>query len=160
MANRKNSGRGGRKPKPVALKITAGTRPDRINLNAPEAPSGAPSPPDWLDDFGRQDFARMVADVGRLGLLSVVDQSALVIHATAYSRWRRAGDEIKAALTVEGAHGGLASHPGVGIQERAERTMLSVEATFGLNPLDRGRLRATEASGDEFDDFLKGKSRA
>jgi P27 family predicted phage terminase small subunit len=158
MANRKNSGRGGRKPKPVALKIAAGMRADRIPVGSPEAPSGAPSPPEWLDDYGREDFARMVADVARLGLLSSVDQSALVIHATAYSRWRKAGDQIKTALTVEGAHGGLACHPGVGIQERAERTMLSVEATFGLNPSDRSRLRAAEATGDEFDDFLKGRA--
>jgi P27 family predicted phage terminase small subunit len=157
MANRKNSGRGGRKPKAVALKIAAGMRADRIPAGSPEAPGGAPTPPDWLDNFGREDFARMVADVARLGLLSSVDQSALVIHATAYSRWRKAGDEIKAALTVEGAHGGLACHPGVGIQERAERTMLSIEASFGLNPSDRGRLKATEAAGDDFDAFLAGK---
>jgi P27 family predicted phage terminase small subunit len=157
MANRKNSGRGGRKPKPVALKITAGTRPDRINLNAPEAPSGAPTPPDWLDDYGKEDFARMCANVAKLGLLSSVDVGALTLHAVAYSRWRTAGDEIKAALTVEGAHGGLACHPGVGIQERAERTMLSIEASFGLNPSDRGRLKATEAAGDDFDEFLAGK---
>jgi P27 family predicted phage terminase small subunit len=129
-------------------------RADRIPIGSLEAPSGAPTPPDFLDDYGRDDFARMVADIERLGLLSAVDQSALVIHATAYSRWRRAGDEMKKDLTLEGAHGGLAYHPGVGIQERAERTMLAVEATFGLNPSDRSRLSATEPPKDRLAEHL------
>jgi P27 family predicted phage terminase small subunit len=158
MANRKGSGRGGRKPKPVALKIAAGMRADRIPANALEAPSGAPTAPEWLDDYGKEDFARMCANVARLGLLSTVDVGALTLHAVVASRHRRAGDEIKAALTVDGAHGGTACHPGVGIQERAERIMLSIEASFGLNPSDRGRLKATEATGDDFDQFLAGKA--
>jgi P27 family predicted phage terminase small subunit len=97
----------------------------------------------------------MAADVARLGLLSPVDVGALTAHAVAYSRWRRAGDEIKRDLTIEGAHGGIACHPAVGIQERAERTMLAVESSFGLNPSDRSRLRAIEQKEDEFERFMR-----
>jgi P27 family predicted phage terminase small subunit len=153
MPNRKGSGKGGRKPKPTALKIASGMREDRIPVGEPKAPLGAPDPPDWLDAYGVEDFRRMADAVAKLGLLSQVDASALTIHAVAYSRWRRAGDEIAKDLTLEGAHGGTACHPAVGIQERAERCMLSVEASFGLNPSDRSRLRATEQQADDFDDF-------
>lgn len=42
MANRKNGGRGGRKPAPTRLKVASGTvQPCQINLNEPKAPAGA-----------------------------------------------------------------------------------------------------------------------
>jgi P27 family predicted phage terminase small subunit len=155
MANRRGSGKGGRKPRPTTLKIASGMRPDRVSITEPKAPPGSPEPPRWLDRHGKEDFRRMSANVAKLGLLSPVDVGGLTVHAVAYSRWRRAGDEIKAALTVEGAHGGLACHAAVGIQERAERTMLAVEGSFGLNPSDRSRLKAVEQTADPFEAFMK-----
>jgi P27 family predicted phage terminase small subunit len=155
MANRKNSGKGGRKPRPTSLKIASGTRADRIPAGEAKAPPGAPACPEWLDDYGREGFALICESVAKLGLLSSADIGALSKYAVAYARWRRAGDQIKDAQTLEGAHGGLACHPAVGIQERAERTMLAIESSFGLSPSDRSRLRATEETIDEFEQWQR-----
>src|SRR4051812_285436 len=120
MANRKNSGKGGRKPRPTALKIASGMRADRVPAGEPVAPSGAPERPGWLDDFGKEGWDRAVAAVERLNLLSVVDGDALTVYAAAYSRWRHALGSIEAdGLTLEGAHGGRVVNPAVGIAERA-----------------------------------------
>jgi P27 family predicted phage terminase small subunit len=146
----------GRKPVPVALKIASGMRKDRIPSGALEAPQGAPTAPEWLDAFGVEGFNRLAAAAGRLGLASPVDADQIAIFAVAYSRWRNATAAVEAdGLMIEGAHGGKIASPAVGIAERAEKTMSAVLATFGLNPSDRSRLKATEQSEDEFDRFIR-----
>jgi P27 family predicted phage terminase small subunit len=153
-------GRSGRKPRPTTLKIVSGMRADRIPVGEPKAPPGAPACPEWLDDYGKEGFALFCESVAKLGLLSSVDIGALSKYAVSYSRWRRAGDQIKDAQTLTGAHGGLACHPAVGIQERAERTMLTIESSFGLTPADRARLRATEETVDEFQQWQRERGKA
>jgi P27 family predicted phage terminase small subunit len=159
MANRKNSGRGGRKPHPTALKLIDGTQPCRINFNEPKAPVGAPEMPGYFDDFERHGWTTFIRDVERLGLLSTVDSHAAALYAVAYARGRRARDAIQAeGLLINGSHGGKVSNPCVGILERAERVMISLLSLYGLSPSDRSRLKATESVEDEFDKFLREKT--
>jgi P27 family predicted phage terminase small subunit len=159
MANRKNSGRGGRKRRPTSIKLVDGTSPYRINPSEPKAPAGAPEMPDHLDDFEQHGWTTFVRDVERLGLLSIVDGHAAAIYATAYGRARHARDAIKKnGLILAGSHGGMVSNPAVTILAAAERVMISVLSLYGLSPSDRSRLKATEAVEDEFDKFLRGKS--
>ncbi len=156
MANRKNSGKGGRKPRPTTLKIASGMRADRIPVGEPKAPGGPVEAPAWLDSHGLEGWRRIVAAVERLGLLSPVDADALAVYSGAYSRWRRAWESIEAdGLVIEGSHGGKVPNPAVGIAERAERIMISTLGLFGLNPSDRSRLKASEQTADPLDEFLK-----
>jgi P27 family predicted phage terminase small subunit len=157
MANRKGGGRGGRKPAPTALKIAGNVRADRIPVGEPKAPSGVPTPPIDLEGYELEGWARFIEDVERLGLLSPVDRHNAFNFAVAYGRAREARDTIKEhGLLIDGAHGGMASNPAVGILERAERAMLSILSLYGLSPSDRSRLRATEQTEeDPLDKFLR-----
>ncbi len=80
----------------------------------------------------------------------------LAVYAGAYGRWRLAMENIREkGLTVETARGET-TNPAVGVMATAERTMVSVLGLFGLNPSDRGRLRATEGPAeDEFEKFKR-----
>jgi P27 family predicted phage terminase small subunit len=155
MANRKGSGKGGRKPRPVALKLAMGVQPCRIPSNSVEAPTGLPDAPDHLDEFGKIGWQRIATAANRLGLASPVDADSMSVYAEAYSRWRHASKEAQGKPTVLTARG-VTTNPAIGVAERAERTMLSVLSLFGLNPSDRGRLRATDqAEEDQFDRFMR-----
>jgi P27 family predicted phage terminase small subunit len=160
MANRKGSGRGGRKPAPVALKIASGMRADRIPTGSPDAPKGVPEAPTHLDDYEKEGWDQFVRDVDRLGLLSVVDGHSALDYAAAYGRGRHLDDDIrKRGVMVPSAHGeGLVVNSAIGAKEKCERIKMSIRSMYGLTPSDRGRLRATEQTVDEFEEFLKSKA--
>jgi P27 family predicted phage terminase small subunit len=158
MANRKGSGKGGRKPAPVALKLAAGMRSDRIPTNSVEAPAGPVVAPSYLDEFGLEGWNQISAAATRLGLSSPVDADTMAVYAEAYSRWRHACDEARGKTTVLTARG-VTTNPAIGVAERAERAMITILSLFGLNPSDRGRLRASEKDAvDPFDQYMREKS--
>ena len=55
---------GGFAPLPTRLKVLRGIRPDRINHNEPQFEPGAPTPPAYLDHYGRTLWAEIVALLG------------------------------------------------------------------------------------------------
>jgi P27 family predicted phage terminase small subunit len=158
VANRKNSGRGGRKPKPVALKLIAGMRADRIPSNTVEAPAGLVAAPGYLDEFGVEGWNQISVAATRLGLASPVDSDTMSIYAEAFSRWRHACNEARGKPTVLTSRG-ITANPAAGVAERAERAMITILSLFGLNPSDRGRLRASEKDDlDPLEKFLRDKT--
>ncbi len=161
MSNRRGSGKGGRKPRPVALKIASGMRADRIPSNSIDAPQGTPEAPSYLDEFGKEGWLRISSAAARLGISSPVDADAMAVYATAYSRWRWAQEALKGGkLTILTARGET-TNPAAGLAERSERTMLSVLSLFGLNPSDRGRLRASDQGEiDEFEAWNRERGKA
>ncbi len=147
-------GRSGRKPRPIALKIASG---QPLPPGAIEAPTGLVAAPEWLDEIERGDFERMVARVARIDkLLSPVDVGLYEKHACSYGRWRRARDEVAKGLTRPGAHGGQVMKAEVGIMQREDKFMLTIEQDLGLTPASRARLKATEGGGeDDFDRLMR-----
>jgi P27 family predicted phage terminase small subunit len=147
-------GRSGRKPRPIALKIATG---QNLPPGAVEAPAGRIEPPAWLDQFEREDFHRLTANVAKIDkLLSPVDIELYTKHAVIYGRWRRAREAITADLTREGAHGGEVCRAEVGVMERAERLLITIEQELGLTPSSRSRLKASEGGGeDAFDRLMR-----
>ena len=154
MPARKTTKRTGPKPAPVALKIASGVRPDRIPTGTPEAPPGAPEPPAWLDEYGVEDFRRMTARVAKLG--SCPTWMRRLSNST---RWRTAGSGgpwmLKADLVIEGRTVGAQLIPRWG-SRNGPREMLTIEASFGLTPSDRSRIKAAvESPKDELEAFLE-----
>ena len=147
-------GRSGRKRQPIALKIASG---GNLPPGAVNAPAGLVAAPDWLDEIERGDFERLVSRVARIDkLLSPVDIGLYEKHACSYGRWRRARDEVAKGLTRPGAHGGEVTKAEVGIMQREDKFMLSIEQELGLTPSSRSRLKASEGGGeDEFDRLMK-----
>jgi P27 family predicted phage terminase small subunit len=156
--NRKGSGRGGRKPKPVALKIAAGMRADRIPSNSVEAPAGLVAAPGYLDSYGIEGWNQISAAAVRLSLASPVDADTMAVYAEAFIRWRHACNEARGKTTVLTSRG-ITTNPAIGVAERAERIMVTILSLFGLNPSDRGRLRANDqAEVDPLEKFLREKT--
>ena len=140
----------GRRPKPTYLKIIDGNPGKRAIGEAEPQPrmpqTRSPRAPRHLDEHARNEWARVVPELVRMGLYTVVDQAALEAYCSCYSQWRRACDEIdKAGETYEtvGKSGGVMwrARPQVAIANEALRQMRAFAAEFGLTPAARVRLR-------------------
>jgi hypothetical protein len=99
MANRKGGHRGGRKPAPVALKLAAGMRADRIPSNAPNAPEGPVEAPEWLAGYELEGWRRIAASVLTTAAGSVPDSLAPTLSSAAV-KWptRRAAIHFRAFI--------------------------------------------------------------
>lgn len=100
----------GRPRKPTKLKILEGNRAKvskaKLNRPKPEPRPGIPDPPDWFDADALAEWNRIVPELDRLGLLTVVDGSALEGACTAKSLavkcWKLLqGGEITQTVTTK-----------------------------------------------------------
>lgn len=150
----------GRKPKPTAAKVLAGDRADRINRSEPRPRPSEPACPDHLDDWGREAWADIVPKLAELGVLTELDGRALGMYCEAYSRWRRALEEIRRdGVTSFTDQGGVKSNPAVTVATQAERFMTAILLEFGLTPSSRSRVKTDAAPRDALSDFLLARSK-
>ena len=149
----------GRKPLPTALKVLRGN-PGKRPLNRGEA---KPTPDTgnvsrWLDAMAKEEWRRVVAELRRMGLLTVVDRAALEAYCQTYARWRWAEDEIRAKghvyITMTGFY---KDRPEVGIAERSLRLMKAFMVEFGMTPSSRSRISMPlpDQAEDPFDAYLR-----
>ncbi|MDD5234483.1 MAG: phage terminase small subunit P27 family [Syntrophales bacterium] len=157
----------GRKPTPNVLKFKMGNPGKRPIKKEPTPPAGdLPSPPVHLDAYGIEEWNRIASGLHIMGVLTEIDQQTLAAYCGAYSRWRRAEDQIrrkvKAAqtkLTKSGmkrkeateeaelyglidktSNGNIIQNCLIGIANKAANDMIRYAAEFGLTPSARARL--------------------
>lgn len=154
-------GKGGRPPKPTSLKVLHGNPGKRkINRNEPQpvVSDDTPKPPRYLGRYAKTEWRRVVPELHRLGLLSVVDRAALEAYCEAYHDWR----EAKLALDEEGRTyktdtGYIRPRPEIKFAAEAVKTMKAFMGEFGLTPSARSRIAMPESEEvDPFEDFLRG----
>ena len=87
----------GRKPKPTHLKLIEGN-PGKRRVN-PVEPVPLPelhAPPPFLPQEGQDEWKRVATELYNLGLLTVVDRTALAAYCHSYAIWKQATDAINA----------------------------------------------------------------
>jgi P27 family predicted phage terminase small subunit len=150
----------GRKPKPTALKALEGN-PGKRKL-APEAePQFAPgdlTPPDWLDERAKEEWARVAPALHATRLLSEVDRTMLAAYCNAISRWRKAEDIVSqsASMVFKTPTGYVQQIPHVGIASRYLEQATKLAAEFGFTPAARARLHVQPADKPSDDDKFFG----
>ena len=140
----------GRKPKPTALKMFEGNRgrrklPDR-------EPTPTPTPPEmpaWLPAEAKREWQRLVPELMRLAIITIVDRGALADYCVAWSDLRWSTERLKKNLSLSEKRFALS-------RQRAARSALEKSgADLGLNPSSRTRLRTPEPAGDALDEFQR-----
>jgi P27 family predicted phage terminase small subunit len=124
-------------PQPTNLRILRGNpgkRPIKSEPQ-PERPAEPPEAPAFLVDYARDEWCRVVGELHRLKLLTILDISSLAAYCTAYARWRRAAEAL---AKIEGLK--RAQNPLVRIASRAAADM--VASQFGFTPVARSRIAA------------------
>lgn len=128
----------GRKPKSPPPKLAPGTN------SSPAGPG--PAPPDWLDDEGRGEWARMAPVFHAAGRLTEADVPALALYCDAFSRYQLARKELETyGVTLNTDLGGTKANPAAAVAKEASATMAKILGAFGGTPADRKKLGASDA---------------
>jgi P27 family predicted phage terminase small subunit len=109
--------------------------------------------PSWLEGDAAKEWNRVAPELGRLGLLTVVDVPAFAGYCQAYRRWREAEAAVSSAVKAGGL--GLAVSQGLeGMARERLRLMKTLAAEFGFTPASRSRVTAAPPQEkDPFEDF-------
>lgn len=142
----------GRLPKPTAIKKLTGN-PGKRKMSAreplPERDFAA-EPPKWLDQAAREEWQRVVPELQRLGLLTMLDASALAIYCDAFSTFVRASKALNEhGLVFATKTKYLAPLPYVAIKNQAALIIRQYCQEFGLTPSSRTRLSGTSSPDGE-----------
>jgi P27 family predicted phage terminase small subunit len=141
----------GRKPTPVEQRrLEGGRETSHRQVLEPLLVAGRPDheldePPADLPADGKSFWISTVARLIDVGMLDLVDETALRMLATQYARWCQAGRVV--ALDghfVRGSVGQLREHPAIKIEREAHGLYLKTAEQFGLTPMARTRLGLAE----------------
>jgi P27 family predicted phage terminase small subunit len=136
----------GPRPIPTALKLLRGN-PGRYPLNLREPQpllfEDAPKAPDFLDGYALQEWRRIIGELHRMKLVTLVDINPLAAYCQCYKRWRTA-EELLASEPLKGKAGNGAdvANPLIGIAEKSAAAMVKYAAEFGFTPAARSRITA------------------
>ena len=146
--------------KPTKLRILEGNPSKRpLPKNEPEPDPTMPQCPDWLMDDAKHEWKRVAPELNRIGLLTIIDQTALAGYCQSYARWKKAEEEIKLLkntiypLKDEGGNiKGFQQYPQYGIVNQCLKQIRAFCSEFGLTPAARAKMELpTERNHD--DDF-------
>ncbi len=135
-------------PQPAAsglkrLKRNPGRRPISDDEPKPLVLSDVPEPPDWLKIYAKIEWRVLAPELHRLGLLTVVDQTAFAAYCQSYARWRSAEELM--------GESGNTVIEGTGVERRAPQAIIAQAALadmnrfgsqFGLSPSARTSIHA------------------
>ena len=137
---------------PAALAVARGeTRPSRVNLNAPDAPAGAPTPPEYLDLDALGVWHRLAPSLVARGILTPWDVDAFGAFCTAVVHHRRAVVAVNTAGVIIGRGDKAHKNPALQVVRDQAALLVTLGGRFGLTPSDRSSIRLPEApqDGDE-----------
>jgi P27 family predicted phage terminase small subunit len=138
---------------PTHLRLIRGNASKRPIRSEPQPARSLeiPQPPEFLARYAREEWYRVAPELYRLGLLTLVDVTALAAYCDAYGRWRTASEALAKmaerdatgrALLVKNADGNARQNPLVKIAANAAKDMLRFAGEFGLTPVARARIAA------------------
>lgn len=132
----------GRKPKPTNMKIMEGNPGRRpLNGNEPIPTSEHIECPDWLEDYAKEEWARVEPILLGMGILTDADVSALAAYCQAYARWRKAEEFVsRYGSTFKTPSGYIQQIPEVNIATANMKIMQQFCSEFGLTPSSRSRM--------------------
>ncbi len=138
----------GRKPLPTGLKLLRGTlEKQRSNPTEPKPEAGTGTALKGLTPRALEHFARLSEQVTAMGILTVVDGSALSGLAQAMADYEEASVVLaRDGKVIEGERDHMVRSPWLMVRKQAEDRMKQGFADFGLTPAARVRLH-TEPKG-------------
>jgi P27 family predicted phage terminase small subunit len=157
-------GKRGPAKKPTKLKLLQGNPGEKkLNENEPEpvVENDDPKPPSWLNKTAKGEWERVVSELRRLELLSLVDHPSFAAYCQSYGRFVEAEKIIKKqGMTFTTDNGYIQQRPEVGIANKSMEHMKKFAGEFGLTPASRSNLSINDEkkTKDEFEEFLKNGS--
>ena len=147
----------GRRPVSAEAKRLAGN-PGKRPLSQPlELPAAPDAPPAWFDDEARAEWERVVPELQRLGLFSLLDRAALSGYCSTWSQFVALSAVVERTGPIQVTRtAALRPNPAVAMATKLRDQLRSWCAELGLTPASRGRLairEPLEAAADPFARF-------
>jgi len=144
-------GRRGPAPVPTNIQLLHGNPSKRaINKREPQPEIARPQYPRWLSSEARNEWRRIVPELMRLGLLTLIDRAALAGYCQAYARWQQAERILtKEGLTTTTGNGYVQQRPEVAIAQKSLQLVKAFCQEFGLTPASRTRISVPKPNGDD-----------
>jgi P27 family predicted phage terminase small subunit len=150
----------GRPPKPTALKVITGhQKGDTGGKKVSGARAG--EPPAHLNEYAKQEWARVAPILEKRGLISEEEAAALALYCQAYGRWQQAELKITElagtgdGLIVKAPSGYPIQNPYLAIANKAMEQCYQYLQQFGLSPSARARISGVQLG--LFDNSDQGK---
>lgn len=148
----------GPKTRPTVLKILEGNKGKRaLPQNEPQPPLDMPSPPEFLNVYGRQEWDRLADTLYSIGTLTDIDQMSLGAYCMAFARWRQAEEDLERVAQLDASthgavlktkEGNFIQNPLVGVVNTLRRDMQRLASEFGLSPSARTQIEASRRDDD------------
>jgi len=152
-------GRRGPPPKPTRLKRFQGNPGKRpLNKREPQPRRATPRCPAWLSPKAKKVWKRMVPELGRIGVLTVIDGEALAAFCQTYVRWQAAEEfldqhgDVYPVRDERGRIKYMQQFPQVSIARNLLLILKGFYQEFGMTPASRTRIelpRSVEESEEE-----------
>lgn len=149
----------GPRPQPTALRVLRGNPGKRaLNKQEPKPTVAKVRPPAHLTAEARREWRRVLPELERLGLLTVVDRAALAGYCQAYARWVEAEEKLSEYGMVGVTPSGYVQQlPYVSIAQKQLDLMRRFAAEFGFSPASRSRVSTADtAEADPFEQWVRG----
>ena len=144
----------GRSGKPTKTRKLGGSRAPK-GSSSTKVPAVKLKPPKWLPPFAREEWFRVVPALEKVGVLTILDETAMVNYVVAYDRFRRAEAVLQEhGFTTHTAAGGFKKRPELAVIAEAQTTMRRFMEAFGLTPASRARLNLNSGKDDTAAAFL------
>lgn len=145
-------------PKPTHLRLLQGNLSKRpINKKEPKPRAAAPTPPSFLKKEALEEWNRLAPELEGMGLLTIVDGTALAAYCQVYHRWLQAERKINREGMVLNAKSRYSqAHPAMAIAQKSLQLMKAFAAEFGLTPASRTRISVSQKpeSTDPMEGYL------
>lgn len=151
---------GGRKRKVVDMSTGKIGKQERINRKTQEEKlkvSENLSPPDWLDDFAKEEFMRVVEASRKIELLDDLDLSILAIYSDAFSKYRETVqilNDCEIPINRFVSESGKVN-PIVNAQDKYIKTIMQCSSKLGLAVTDRLKLIVPTPDEKPINPFMK-----
>jgi len=141
----------GRKPKPTAIKRAAGN-PGKRALNRQEPRFkvvNLPCPPQ-LQGLAREEWQRVAPELAKHGVLTGLDEKALLGYCVAWARWVDAYQQVqKVGAVIATPSGYPIQNPYQSIADKALEQMRKFAVEFGMTPSSRSNIHVIPDDQDK-----------
>ena len=111
---------------------------------------GIPEAPDHLDELGKKEWDRMAAELYPIGVMTVVDRTALEAYCSEYSKWVAATLKIQEDGMLITTHTGFPMQsPYLQIANKAQAEMRKWLCELGCTPSSRTRVERAPAAEEK-----------
>ena len=126
----------------------------------PKPQVAAPSAPAWLCREAKAEWARVVPQLVKLGVIGRIDRAAMVAYCESWADYYAAVLAVRVdGKTFTTPQGYIAKNPMVTILNESRAAVLRFAQEFGLTPSARARVssKPETGEGDPLSAFVKSK---